>query len=138
VTAVLLYDADCGFCRWCVAKALSWDRGGRLRPLALQDPAADELLAGLDEDERMGSWHLVDCDGRRHSGGAAFAPLLTLLPRGGRLAELAARFPRVVEAGYSAVAGRRSWFGRLIPAAAKRRADAVIGWRASDRPREGS
>jgi predicted DCC family thiol-disulfide oxidoreductase YuxK len=138
VEAVLLYDADCGFCRWCVAKALKWDRRGRLRPVALQDPAADELLAGLDDDERMASWHLVDGDGRRYSGGAAFAPLLSLLPRGGRLARLAARFPRLVEAGYSAVASRRSWFGRLLPVAAKRRANAVIGWRASDRPQEGS
>jgi predicted DCC family thiol-disulfide oxidoreductase YuxK len=92
----------------------------------LQDPEADTLLDGLGADERMGSWHLVDRDGRRYSGGAAFAPLLRLLPRGGRLAKLAERFPRAVEAGYSAVANRRSWFGRLVPPAAKRRAEAVI------------
>jgi predicted DCC family thiol-disulfide oxidoreductase YuxK len=126
VGAVLLYDADCGFCRWCVAKALSWDGRGKLRPLALQDPEADELLAELAADERMRSWHLVADDGRRYSGGAAFAPLLRLLPRGRRLAALAARFPRALEAGYSAVAERRSWFSRLLPAAARRRADVAI------------
>ncbi len=128
---MLLYDRDCGFCRWCVAKVLSWDRRARLTPVALQDPGADELLAGLDEHARMRSWHLVDADGRRYSGGAAFAPLLRLLPRGARLAGLAQRFPRAVELGYSAAASRRSWLGRLVPAAAKRRADAVITRRAS-------
>ena len=127
--AVLLYDAECGFCRWCVARALSWDHRGRLRPIALQDPAADLLLAGLGADERMGSWHLVDRDGRRYSGGAAFAPLLRLLPRGRRLAWLAASFPRVVDAGYRAVANRRSLLSGLVPAAARQRAGALIASR---------
>ena len=34
--AILLYDADCGFCRWAIDKLLAWDRAGRLRPAALQ------------------------------------------------------------------------------------------------------
>ena len=30
--AVVLYDADCGFCRWAIDKLLVWDRAGRLAP----------------------------------------------------------------------------------------------------------
>ena len=45
--AALLYDADCGFCRWAAAKVLAWDRRGTLRPVALQDRAgSDRLLPG--------------------------------------------------------------------------------------------
>jgi predicted DCC family thiol-disulfide oxidoreductase YuxK len=127
----LLYDADCGFCCWSAAIALRWDRRGRLRPMALQDPAADELLGDLSEEQRMRSWHLVDADGKRHSGGAAFAPLIRLLPRGARLAAVAERFPRLVAAGYEAVASRRSLFSRLVPERAKGRAETLLARRAA-------
>jgi len=43
--AVLLYDRDCGFCRWSAAKLMAWDRGRRLLPVPIQDPQADRLLA---------------------------------------------------------------------------------------------
>ena len=45
ITSPVLYDADCGFCRWCLAQLLRLDRHGRLRPVALQDPEADLLLS---------------------------------------------------------------------------------------------
>ena len=35
--ATVLYDGDCGFCKWSLAKLLAWDRRGALRPLPLQD-----------------------------------------------------------------------------------------------------
>jgi predicted DCC family thiol-disulfide oxidoreductase YuxK len=57
--AAILYDADCGFCRWSLGKLLAWDRPRRLRPVALQDPEADALLGGMEEERRMASWHLV-------------------------------------------------------------------------------
>lgn len=44
--AVILFDDDCGFCRWSLSKILAWDRLGRLRPVALQSPEADDLLWG--------------------------------------------------------------------------------------------
>ena len=133
--AALLYDSDCGFCRWCAGVALAWDRHGRLRPVAIQDPEADPLLAGLGYEERMRSWHLVEPDDRRSSAGDAFAPLLRLLPGGAPLACLAARFPRLVNAAYFAVANRRSLLGRLVSERAKRRADDRIAQarRADDR-----
>ena len=131
--AILLYDSDCGFCRWCVGRALAWDRRRRLLPVAIQDPDADRFLAGLGYEDRMRSWHLVDPGGRRHSAGAAFAPVLRLLPGGSPLAAIAARFPRAVEAAYFAVARSRALLGRFVPERAKDRADARI---ASARERE--
>ncbi|MFN3284836.1 MAG: thiol-disulfide oxidoreductase DCC family protein [bacterium] len=111
---VLLYDADCGFCRWAVGRVLRWDRGGQVRPCALQDPEATRWLAGLPQEVRMASWHLVDPQGRVASGGRAVAPLLRLLPFGAPLAALAHAFPGMVDAAYRWVARHRSKLGRLV------------------------
>jgi predicted DCC family thiol-disulfide oxidoreductase YuxK len=105
---------------------LRWDTGGRLRPVALQDQEADRLLAGMGEEQRMASWHLVEPDGRVRSAGAAFAPLLQLLPHGRSLAPVFDRFPNATERGYRLVADHRNVFGRLVTPRAKRRADARI------------
>jgi predicted DCC family thiol-disulfide oxidoreductase YuxK len=113
--AVLLYDADCGFCRWAVDKLLAWDRAGRLRPAALQSPQADRLLPGLDEETKMASWHLV-IDGKVYSGGAAAAPLLRLLPGGRPVAPVVAAFPGMTDRAYRLVARNRDRFGRLAGA----------------------
>jgi predicted DCC family thiol-disulfide oxidoreductase YuxK len=113
--AVLLYDADCGFCRWAVDKLLAWDRAGRLRPAALQSPEADRLLPGLDEETKMASWHLV-IDGNVYSGGAAAAPLLRLLPGGRPVAPVVAAFPGMTDRAYRLVARNRDRFGRLAGA----------------------
>src|SRR3954471_11521622 len=72
--AAILYDADCGFCKWCLAQVLRLDRERRLRPVALQSPEAEALLPGMDAEERMASWHLVMPDGQVSSAGAAFDP----------------------------------------------------------------
>ena len=113
--AVLLYDADCGFCRWAVDKLLAWDRAGRLRPAALQSPQADRLLPGLDDETKMASWHLV-IDGKVYSGGAAAAPLLRLLPGGRPVAPVVAAFPGMTDRAYRLVARNRDRFGRLAGA----------------------
>jgi len=107
VQATLLYDRSCGFCRRCVERILRWDRHRRVRPVALQDPEADILLDGLEEHARLGSWHLVTADGRVYSAGAAFPPLLRLLPGGRPLAAVAAVFPGLTERGYRWVARTR-------------------------------
>ncbi len=98
---LILYDAECGFCRRSLGWILRWDRRGELEPVALQDPRAAELLADLEPEERMDSWHLVSPAGERWSAGAAAAPLLRLLPGGdsagvapgGRTAHDRARLP---------------------------------------------
>jgi predicted DCC family thiol-disulfide oxidoreductase YuxK len=116
LTASIVYDRECGFCRWSLRKVLAWDRRKALTPVALQDPAADRLLASLPEQARSDSWHLVMSDGRVYSAGAAAPPLLRLLPGGRPLALLAAAFPRLTEAAYRSIARHRSLLGRLLRA----------------------
>jgi predicted DCC family thiol-disulfide oxidoreductase YuxK len=116
--AVLLYDSDCGFCRWSVDKVLAWDRRRRLRPVALQDPEAEALLPGMDEETRMASWHLVLPESEVYSAGAAAPPLLRLLPGGKGPATLLAAFPRLTNRAYRLVARNRDRFGRLVGAKA--------------------
>jgi predicted DCC family thiol-disulfide oxidoreductase YuxK len=127
----ILYDADCGFCRVCLALVLAWDRRRRLRPVALQSSEAERLLAGMTEERRMASWHLVTQRSEFHSGGAAFPPLLRLLPGGRLLAAPAARFPGATQRGYELVAENRSQLGRVLPGGFKRRADRLIARRAA-------
>ena len=112
----LLYDADCGVCKFILARVIELDRGGRYRPLALQDPRAAELLPGLTEDERMQSFHIVDADGTVHSAGDGLAELIPLLDRA----------PGLASRAYWLVAGNRSRLGRLVPAAAKKQAQRRI------------
>lgn len=112
--AVLLYDADCGFCRFAADLVLRLDRAGRLRAVALQDDEAARLLPGRAPEERMSSWHLVLEGGAVRSGGAAVAPLLRMLPGGGPLAALAEALPGPTERAYRLVARHRGRLGRLL------------------------
>jgi predicted DCC family thiol-disulfide oxidoreductase YuxK len=123
---LVLYDADCGLCKFLLALLLRWDRSLRLRPVALQRARAATLLADLDAAERMDSWHLIAPSGERSSGGAALAPLFAQLP-GGRLpGAVAARFPGAAGRGYRAVADHRAALSRLVPASFKRRAEELV------------
>ena len=101
----LLYDADCGFCKWIVSVLVAWDRRGRLEPRGVREIDAVALVAP---------------DGERRSGGAALAPLLRLLPGGSVPARLLARFPGLAHKGYDWVAGHRSQLGKIV--ARRRRA----------------
>ena len=121
----ILYDPDCGFCRVSLALLLRWDTRGRLDPVALGTEEADALLAGMPEDERMASWHLVEA-GSMHSAGAAFPPVFTRLPGGGPFARVTERFPGATDRLYRWVADHRSLLGRPLPESARRWADGVI------------
>jgi predicted DCC family thiol-disulfide oxidoreductase YuxK len=111
--ATVLYDRDCGFCRWALDKVLAWDRG-RLRPVEIQGEEGQRLLAPLPEAERLASWHLVAADGELRSAGAAAAPLAELLPGGRPLAAAFRRFPRTTERAYRWVAAHRDLLARLL------------------------
>jgi predicted DCC family thiol-disulfide oxidoreductase YuxK len=119
----LLYDEDCGFCKVSVAVVLAWDRRRRLRPIAIQSPEGQRLLAAIPEARRLESAHVMEPGGGVRSGGAAARPVLDVLPGGRPLARLAARAPGLADRAYRAVAGRRSTLGKLLPRRARRWAD---------------
>lgn len=131
-TYVVMYDDDCGFCKRLLSKFLAWDRGRRLRPVALQSEEADALLAGMPESQRMASWHLVDPDGTVRSGGEALAPLLRLLPGGSAPSWAVERIPGPTDRAYRWVAANRSALSRRWPGRerGRRRAEARIADRA--------
>jgi predicted DCC family thiol-disulfide oxidoreductase YuxK len=111
---LVLYDEDCGFCRWSLDRLLRWDRHGRLRAAPIQSEEGDRLLVDLTDGERLGSWHLVTPDGRRYSGGAAAGPMARLLPAGAAVAFLAETFPRTTDRVYRWVARNRDALGRRL------------------------
>jgi predicted DCC family thiol-disulfide oxidoreductase YuxK len=112
--ATVLYDEDCGFCKWSLDKILAWDRSRRLRPVPIQSEEGQRLLAGVPEELRLDSWHLVDADGAVRSAGAAAPPLLDLMPGGRPLAAAGRGFPGATERAYRAVAGNRDRLARLF------------------------
>ncbi len=123
---VVLYDGDCGLCKWLLSALLHWDRALRLRPIALQRSEADALLGDLAPEQRIASWHLVSPGGERHSGGAALPVVLTQL-RGGRIPAAATdRFPALTDRAYGWVAAHRTQLARWVPAASKRRASESV------------
>jgi predicted DCC family thiol-disulfide oxidoreductase YuxK len=112
----VLYDDDCGFCRWSAEKLRRWDRHGRLRFVAIQSATGQRLLSELTPDERLESWHVITPDGRRSSAGAGLAPVLERLPAGRTLAMIADAAPPLTDAAYRAVAKRRTAIGRMLGA----------------------
>lgn len=115
---IILYDADCGFCRWSLDKILAWDRRGRLRAVALQDPEADVLLGDMDRGHKMESWHLITPRGERWSAGTAVVPLARLLPAGAPIAFIASSFPKTTERVYAWVSRNRNRLGERLGAKA--------------------
>ena len=111
---VILYDRDCGFCKWSLDKVLRWDRAGRLRPVAIQSEEGGRLLPGMSPEAMLESWHLVEPGGAVTSAGAAAAPLARLLPGGGPLAFVLARFPRATERAYRWIADHRGTLARML------------------------
>ena len=123
---IVLFDADCGFCRWAMARALRLDRRDLLVAVPIQSELGGELLADLSASERLSAVHVVEEEGQRRSAGAAAAAVLAALAPTRALARLALRSPGRTELLYAAVAGRRGHLGRLVSARARRRADRVL------------
>lgn len=112
--AVVLYDDDCGFCKWSLNKILAWDRRGRLRPAPIQSEEGQRLLAAVPSARHLESWHLAEPGREVLSAGAAAAPLFSLLPGGRPFAFLFRSFPKTTDRAYRFVADRRDRFGRLV------------------------
>jgi predicted DCC family thiol-disulfide oxidoreductase YuxK len=131
----LLYDADCGFCKWIVATLLAWDRDERIMPHAIQGERGQSLLGDLTRDEQVAAVHLITPRGERLSGGAVAGPLLRVLPAGAILAPVAERLPTLTATVYVWVAGHRSQLSRAVPAAVKRRASERVQRAEAERAR---
>jgi predicted DCC family thiol-disulfide oxidoreductase YuxK len=116
--SLVLYDADCGFCRYAVDRLLDLDRGGSLRAAPIQGPEGEEHLASVPPSRRTDSMHVVTRDGTVRSGGAGLAPILRALPGGAVTAAIAERFPGTAERLYRLVADHRAALGRLVGAEA--------------------
>lgn len=119
---IVLYDADCGFCKCMMAVVLAADRGQRVRPRAIQSDAGRQLLDGLSSVEQLASWHLLTPEGTRFSGGTAIPALAGILPGGGLTQPLLSRMPTTLDRAYRWVAHHRVGLSRAIPAELKRRA----------------
>jgi predicted DCC family thiol-disulfide oxidoreductase YuxK len=112
--ATLLYDADCGFCRWTSDRIRRWDRRGSLRVIPIQSSEGQTLLGDMDEERKLASWHLVGEDGVVRSAGAGVAPLFRCLPGGKPLAMMAGAFPKSTDRLYRLIAKNRETLGRML------------------------
>ena len=123
----ILYDVDCGFCRATVGLLLTWDRGRRFRPVAIQSEEGAALLAGMPESERLASAHaIIPGSAAPLSGGRAAATVLRELPAGAPLAALVERVPGATDRSYRWVAEHRVQLSRFVPRALKARADRIV------------
>ena len=111
---IVLYDADCGFCRVALALLLAWDRARRLHPVPIQGDRGAELLKQMAQHDRLASWHLRDEQGGLYSGGAGVPPLFHALPGGGAIAWTASRFPAATAHADDWVAAHRTLLGRAL------------------------
>ena len=111
---MLLFDRDCGFCKWSLDKILAWDRRGRLRAEPIQGAEGERLLIHMAPGERLQSWHLVTPAVEVISAGAASEPLARLLPGGLPLAFLFRSFPGLTDLAYRWVAGNRDRLAGLL------------------------
>jgi predicted DCC family thiol-disulfide oxidoreductase YuxK len=110
----VLYDEDCGFCRWSTDKLKASDMRRRLTFAAIQGPRGAELLYAVPEAQRFDSMHAVSLDGRVWSGGQAVRVILAQLPGGSILASIAAALPDATDTIYRLVARHRERLGRML------------------------
>ena len=76
---LVLYDDDCGFCRWAVTVAGRLDAYGRLEPVALQTPGVLERF-GIPRAEAERALHVVAPDGSVYKAGDALRVMVSKLP----------------------------------------------------------
>ncbi len=108
----VVYDEDCGACRWTAERLRRWDRTERLAFVPIQ--RADDLLRAVPPARRLDAMHAVGTDGRVFTGGAAIPVIARELPAGVPIAWLAAIWPGGTERAYRAIASRRTQIGRWL------------------------
>ena len=110
----VLFDEDCGLCRWSASKLRAWDEGEALRFAGIRSTAGAGLLHGMDMDTRLASWHAAADNGAVWSGGAAVPVIARRLRGGAPIAWLAEMFPETTERLYRWVTAHRLEFGRAL------------------------
>jgi predicted DCC family thiol-disulfide oxidoreductase YuxK len=78
---IVIFDGHCRFCTGQVQNLARWDSKGRLAFLSLHDPEVARRFPDLTYERLMEEMVVVDQQGRRHGGAAAFKYLTTRLPR---------------------------------------------------------
>jgi predicted DCC family thiol-disulfide oxidoreductase YuxK len=106
---LLIYDGECGFCRWAMHVIERLDRREVFRYCPFGHPVAESFLAGLDPGVRYESFHAVR-DGSLRSATAAARITLEQLPLGGLAVALGLHHL------YPVVARHRGLLGRLVSA----------------------
>jgi predicted DCC family thiol-disulfide oxidoreductase YuxK len=112
--ATVLYDEDCGFCRWAADRLRAWDRRDRLAFASIQGAEGTRLLASMDPAARLASWHVADPGGTIRSAGDAVPSVLRRLPGGAPLAAVSAAFPRTTQRLYGWTVRHRARLGRML------------------------
>jgi predicted DCC family thiol-disulfide oxidoreductase YuxK len=107
----VLYDDDCGFCRWSADRIRRLDARGALVFAPVQGAVGAELLRAVPRELRLASMHAVTPDGRVWSGGEAVGVILARLPGGVILSRLAAAVPELTDRLYRFVAANREVLG---------------------------
>jgi predicted DCC family thiol-disulfide oxidoreductase YuxK len=78
---IVIFDGDCKFCTGQVQNLARLDGNGhRLAFLSLHDPEVARRFPDLTYDQLMAEMYVVDQQGRRYGGAAAFKYLTTRLP----------------------------------------------------------
>src|SRR5687768_2981846 len=112
---IVIYDGHCKFCTGQVKNLARWDTRGRLAFLSLHDAEVPQRFPDLTHDQLMEQMYVVDQQGNRYGGAAAFRYLTRRLPRLYFLAPLM-HLPFTLpiwQWGYKLVARNRYLFGKL-------------------------
>jgi predicted DCC family thiol-disulfide oxidoreductase YuxK len=110
----VLFDEDCGVCRWSAQQLRRWARDGALRFAGIRSAEGERLLGGMDPDDRLASWHAAAGNGAVWSGGFAIPVVARRLRGGAPLADLAETFPGATDRLYRWIAGHRFVLGTLL------------------------
>jgi predicted DCC family thiol-disulfide oxidoreductase YuxK len=78
---IVIFDGHCKFCTGQVQNLARWDSNSRLAFLSLHNGEVAKRFPDLTYDQLMGEMYVVDQQGNRYGGAAAFKYLTTRLPR---------------------------------------------------------
>ena len=83
--AIVLYDADALLPLDAGVAADVGSEAAVLWPAPIVGAVGDRWLAGMPDEERLASWHLVEAGGRVSSAGAGLGVVSSYVPGGGLL-----------------------------------------------------